>query len=409
MSKIYRVFKRLFKNRLRAIVLIIVLVVGGVFSFKKINGNNQQSQVQTQKAERGTIVSTISASGQVLTGNIINIVSGAKGLVKNVYVKDGEKVVSGQKIIEFTLDPDATQKSFSAYASYLSAKNSLDSAYSSLYTLDSAMWAANRTFINDAVSRGLPTWDPTYIQENDNWLAAESKYISQKNVISQSKVALNSAWMSYQQVSPILAAPMSDMITNITYSPGMTFDGSSSSKRIAVIKAEGTPLASFNISEIDVSSVKPGQKATIELDSIADKTFSGKVLNVDRIGSVTSNVTNYPVTIQFDTDSQQILPNMSASANIIVDVKDNVLLVPSNAIQVQGTQSVVTVLRGKQEETVFVETGLFSDSQTEIVSGLSEGDEVVIPSFTSGSQSSGKSVFGGGGFGGGSTRMFIGR
>lgn len=366
-------------------------------------------QYQTAKVERGTIISSISASGQILTANIIDITSGAKGIVKKVYVKDNDKVVSGQKILEFTLDQDGQQKSSSAYSSYLSAKNSLDSAQTTLWTLDSAMWAANRVFVNDALSRGLLIYDPTYIQENDNWLAAEAKYKSQQAVIAQVKIAVNNAWLAYQAVSPIMTAPTSGTITNITYSSGMTFNGSSASQRIAVIKAEGTPLATFNISEIDVSKLNPGQKATIQLNSLPDKTFTGKVLNVDRIGSVSSNVTSYPITIQLDTDGPEILPNMSATANIIIEVKDNLLLVPSSAIQIQGTQNVIRVIKGKQISLVNVETGLTSDTQTEIISGLSEGDEVITSTTTSSSSQQGGSVFSRSGFGGGGAVRFIGR
>lgn len=410
MNEISTIFKNLLKNRLRAVIVLAVVVILGVMAVKVVKGNKSAPPVQTQKVERGTIVSSISASGQILTANIVNITSGAKGLVKKVYVKDGDKVTSGQKILEITLDSDAQQKAASAYSSYFSAKNSLDSAQVTLYSLDSQMWAANQKFINDAVSRGLSIYDPTYIQEHDDWLAAEAKYKNQQNVISQARMMVNNAWLSYQAISPIVTAPLSGIITNITYSPGMTISASADAgQRIAVIKSEGTPIATFNISEIDVSKVKPGQKASIRLDSLTDKTFTGRVLTVDRIGTVTSGVTNYPVIIQFDTDASEILPNMSTTANIILETKNDALLVPSTAVQKQEDQSIVRLMKGKLEQTVTVETGLVSDTQTEILSGLSEGDEVVTSTLTSnGSQSRSGSVFGGGGFGG-AGRMFIGR
>ena len=99
-------------------------------------------------------------------------------MVNQVYVQNGQQVKVGDKIAQLDLDLDGKLRSSQAWASYQSAKNSLDSAKSSLLTLDSSMWAANRTFVNDALARGLLTTDPTYIQENDNWLAAEQKYLS---------------------------------------------------------------------------------------------------------------------------------------------------------------------------------------------------------------------------------------
>ncbi len=392
----------------RVILGTIFAIVLGFIIFSVANSlKKPKTQYQTAIVERGTIVSSVSASGQILIANVVNVTSNASGLVKNVYVKDGDRVSAGQKILELVLDSDSKQRSASAYSAYLSAKNSLDSAIATLWTLDSAMWAANRTFVNDALARGLLNYDPTYIQENDNWLAAEAKYKNQQAVINQAKLAVNNAWLTYQQVSPIITVPISGIISNITYTEGMSLGGTSdASQRIAVIRSEGNPLASFNLSEIDVFKVKPGQKATIKLDSLANKTFTGQVVTVDRIGSTTSGVTNYPVVVKLDTDVPEILPNMSATANIILETKNDVLLIPSSAVQKQGSESVVRVLKEKQEQIVTVETGLVSDTQTEISSGLSEGDEVVISALTSsGSQSGGGSVFGGGGAG----RLFIGR
>ncbi len=100
-------------------------------------------------------------------------------------------------------------------------------------------------------------------------------------------------------------------------------------------------------------------------------------MTVDRIGSVTSGVTNYPIVIKFDTEAPEVLANMSASASIILEAKDDVLLVPSSAIRVQNGENTVRVLKNKKEQSVTVETGLASDTQTEIVSDLAEGDEVI--------------------------------
>ncbi len=170
------------------------------------------------------------------------------------------------------------------------------------------------------------------------------------------------------------------------------------STRIAVVRSSGNPIATFNVSEVDVNRIKPGQKATITLDSIPGKTFTGRVMTVDKIGTVSSGVTNYPVVILFDANAPEILPNMAATANIIIDSKPGVLLVPSDAIQTQTNGSAyVRVLQNGQPVNITVETGLSSDTQTEIVSGVSEGQQVitgkVLVSSKSGSSTSPFSTF----------------
>lgn len=164
-----------------------------------------------------------------------------------------------------------------------------------------------------------------------------------------------------------------------------------------MIQAPSAPIASVSLSEVDVSKVKLGQKATLTLDSISGKTFTGKVVNVNQVGSVTSGVTNYPALIQFDTTSTEILPNMAVSANIIIATKTDALVVPSTAIKNQDNQDTVQVVKNDRVQVVTVQIGVSSDTQTEIVSGLAEGDEVVVGTSTSGT--SGNSAFSGTGSG----------
>lgn len=388
------------------IVLIVTILGIGWFAYSRIVTERQQPQFQTARVEKGTIVSTVSASGSVLTANIVNVTTQASGLVKAVYVKDGDKIKAGQKIAEITLDKEGQQKNSSAWSSYLSAKNNLESAKANLYTLQSAMFAANQKFMNDAVARGLATDDPTYIQQNADWLAAEAKYKNQQAVIEQAKASLNSAWLSYQSTSPIVTAPIAGTVSNVGVIPGMvltsqatsTNQTTASSQRVAVIQNEINPIISVNITEIDVSKVKIGQKVIVTLDSLPDKTFTGKVVTVDRIGTISNNVTSYPSLIQLDTTSSEILPNMAATANIILETKSDVLLVPSAAIQTQAGQSFVRVLRNGHEQQIPVEIGLQGDTQTEVISGLSEGDEVITGTITTRTRQEGGSVFGGGAF-----------
>jgi len=411
MSKVIDKLKWIFRSRVRVAIFLVVFIGLGVAGWMKFSGGQTGVQYQTSKVEKGTIVSTVSASGRVLSANMISVTSGVSGVISKVYVKDGDKVATGQRIAEVTLDLAGQQKSAQAWSSYLAAKNSLDTANVSLYTLQSQLFAANQKFINDAVARDLESDDPTYIQENADWLAAEAKYKNQSAVINQSAAALSSVWLSYRSAAPVITAPVTGTVSDLSVVVGMvvggTLDGSSSSdsQRVAVIRTGNKPILSFDLPEIDVSNVKVEQKVTVSLDSLADKTFTGKVVAVDRIGSVSNNVTSYPAVVQLDADYAGILPNMAASAEIILDSKGDVLKVPSAAVREQDGVSVVRLLREGGEQEVTVEVGLSSDSETEIVSGLAEGDEVIMGTATasSTSQSSG-SVFGGM-FGGGALRQ----
>jgi len=398
--------KRLFDSRKKRIIgLVVLLSILGLVGWRIFTGKEKETQPQTIPVKRGTIISSVSASGQILSANIISTSTKASGIIKKVYVRDGDEVKKGDKILEIDLDLQGKQKHTSAWSSYLSAKNSLESAKATLYSLDSQMWAAHQKFMDDAVSRSLAPEDPTYIQQNDDWLAAEARYKNQKQVIAQAEANVNSSWLNYIQTSPIITAPANGVITSLMFTEGMgigTLDrgNTTSNQKVAAIKTEGMPIVSVNLSEIDVSRVEIGQKVTITLDSLPDKTFTGKVVGVDRIGQTTSGVTQYASIIQLDSSSEQILPNMAVTADIVIDRKDNALLVPSNAIQEKSGQSYASVLVNDKQQFIPVETGLVSDMQTEIISGLNEGDLVVVGTVPSVKGLDGASPFSGGGIGG---------
>ncbi len=392
------------KKSFRIVILLVLVGGAGLVGWRFFGKTQPTTQYQTAAVERGTLVSSVSVSGQILSANIVNVTTNAQGVVKKVFVKERDKVITGQKILELILDLAGQQKNAAAYSSYLSAKNSLASAQASLYTLESQRSVAKKKLVDDALTKALALDDPIYVQEYSDWQAAEAKYNNQGAVIDQAKIAVNNAWLSYQLTSATVTAPSVGTISSLTAVEGLSVGQGSSgsdttvSQKVAVIQTEANPLATFNLSEIDVSKVKAGQKATITLDSFSDKTFTGKVASVDRTGSTTSGVTSYPAIVQFDTQTPEILPNMAASAEIIIEAKDDVLSVPSAAIQTQNEQSTVRVLKSGQVQSVPVETGLTSATQTEIISGLSEGDEVVTSTVSNGTgQSSGSSPFGGGG------------
>jgi multidrug efflux pump subunit AcrA (membrane-fusion protein) len=136
---------------------------------------------------------------------------------------------------------------------------------------------------------------------------------------------------------------------------------------------------------------------------------AGPIVYAPITGTVSSGVVNYPVTIQLDSAVDGLLPNMSATANILTYFKDSVVMVPNAAVQsaTDGTTS-VRILKNKQIETVTVETGINNDTQTEIVTGIAAGDEVVTAVSTAATKTttnSTQSIFGGMG---GGTR-FVGR
>lgn len=403
------------RNKILIIVAVaVVLWFGGS---RIIETRVQQPQYQTAQAEKGTLITSISASGTVSQGSSVSSTTNATGVVKEVYVKDGDTVSKGDKIADITLDTNSQQKQAAAWASYLSAKNSLDAANANLYSIRSDKFSKWKTFMDLAESSSYDTEEeralPQFHIANNDWLATEAKEKNQQAVIIQSQAAVNSSWLSYIQLSSTITAPMAGKVSGLTLSQGSSIaaaangsENSGSSHSVGTITAEESNLqASVNLTEIDVVKVKAGQKATLTLDAFPDKTFTGKVATVNTNGSVSSGVTTYPTTIIFDSALDNIYPNMAVNATIITDIKDSVILVPSSAVQTANGKSTVRVMRNGQVTQAQVEIGSLNDTQTEITSGINEGDVVITgsASSTNGAGSQGAaSPFGGFGGRGGS-------
>ncbi|HWA52114.1 MAG TPA: efflux RND transporter periplasmic adaptor subunit [Patescibacteria group bacterium] len=370
----------------KRIAVVLALIIIAVFVFTRSRSGANKVTYETATATRGTLISSVTASGTIVATNNIDVTSTANGQVNKVYVKEGDQVTKGQKLFNITLDATGQQREAQAYSSYLSAQNSVTSANASYYTLQASEFSANQKFINDAVARGLATTDPTYIQENDAWLAAQSNFNNAQNSISSAQANLTNASIAYQQASSTIVAPVSGTIQNITVVPGMAITNSTttsssgnstSSVTVASVETPGNPVATVSIAEADVDKVKAGQKVTLTFDSIANQTFTGVVAGINKLGTTSSGVTNYPATIQFDSGSDSILPNMTVEASIITDIKDNVITVPTSAITTQGGNKVVRELKNGQLDFVPITIGEASDTDTEIDSGVNEGDTVV--------------------------------
>lgn len=421
MKKISAFWAWLMVDKRRLAVGIVILAVL-IFSIWKVSSSNTgKVGYQTSTVQKGTVVSTITASGKALSTSILPINTQTSGIVKTVFVKDGDKVYKGQKIAEITLDTAGQQQYSSALSSYQSAISSVSSANSSYYTLQGSAFAANQKFINDASARNLAVDDPTYIQEWGAWKAAENNFNNHANQLSQAKTSLSNAAINLELSSPVIKAPYAGTVSNINLVTGMVISNSSStsstgtstvsSQRIAVIKNDSTPIINVTVGETDVPQIKIGQKATITFDSITNKTFTGVVATVDRIGTVSSNVTSYGVNIKLDRGSDLILPNMAATAGIIIDTATDVLYVPSaSLITANGETQAKTLVNGKEVD-VTVEIGISSDTDTVIKSGLNEGETVITGTTTAGASTTttGTSVFSSGlrGISGGSGNVRI--
>jgi multidrug efflux pump subunit AcrA (membrane-fusion protein) len=146
-------------------------------------------------------------------------------------------------------------------------------------------------------------------------------------------------------------------------------------------------VASF--SETDASKLHVGQPATVTVDALPSQQLAAHVIAVAATATTSSsNVVTYSVTFGLDRTNSKLKPGMTANVDVVTGEQDNVLHVPTAAVNGSGSNATVTVLRNGTQVRVPVVVGLKGDSSTAILSGLKATDSVVLPSVAISSSSS---------------------
>jgi HlyD family secretion protein len=214
--------------------------------------------------------------------------------------------------------------------------------------------------------------------------------------VDQSRAALQAAKL--RAADAILLAPFSGTVVLVGPQAGELV---SAATPIVVLADLEHYYIDASIDETDIARLQVGQDVAITLDAFPDVTLTGKVTRIDPLGSVAQGVVTYGVEIGVTSDQAVLRPNMTATVDIVVARKENALVVPNRAVK-RGTAGryQVEVVQGGKAQTRAVTIGLSNDTVTEIVEGVSEGEEVVV----SAQQTSLLQQFGGRGFlfGGGS-------
>ncbi len=201
-----------------------------------------------------------------------------------------------------------------------------------------------------------------------------------------------------------IRAPFDGVIGKVYVNEG---DDLNSGSSVAIVISKNN-YASITLNEVDVAKVKIGQKAKIILDAISNKKFDAEVSEVDLVGAVSQGVVSYDVKVSIDNNDSDIKPGMSATADITYGGKTGIITVPNSAIKTQGkTKYVELVTENITDKTAFksgvvltlattkqtVEVGEADDDNTEIISGLKEGDIVVSQSINTTSSTKTSSLF----------------
>jgi len=331
----------------------------------------------SNKTEDGTIESMLSEANQI-SNSVAQSAKYAKDAV--IYLRDHEDNVNTTADEAYTTVSELVTTINATVSETLSVRNTL---------------ADTKRTLNNAQD------DLQELKDGPDTLDVRSEELSLKQK--------QDAYSDY-----FVRAPFDGIIASVEGKKGQNVN---SGATIATLITK-QKIAEISLNEVDAAKIEVGQKATLSFDAIEGLTITGEVIEVDLIGAVSQGVVSYIVKIGFDTGDDKVRSGMTVSANIITDMKQDVLTVLSSAVKTQGNVSYVEIVDEDIPPTQTGQTagvllltlptqapvvlGLASDESVEIISGLTEGDQYVVRKITTATTSqstsaSAPSLLGGGG------------
>lgn len=393
--------KKKTKRYIYLVIAIVIIAVGIRYWRTKGDSADKQVQYETATAEKGTLTVSVTGSGNVTVDQLATVDPTISGTVANLSVQVGDSVEKGQFLFDIINDQLGVSVAKSA-ATLEQARNAVETAEIQEDQAEEDLEAAKK---KDKA-------DPTAFSKAQLEIL-EDKIDTAENGVDIANKNLEATLADYRDQQSKAAerrvvAPIRGTVNEVNIKNGDDLGKISSStttKQSPIIIGDlGTLKAAVAINEVDISRVSIGQKVMLKFDALDSLEVSGRVEKIDALGTVTQGVVSYTVVAGFDTLDPRIKPDMSVSASIITDVKQNVVVVPSSAVKSEGEEYYVEILKDNTPVRKTVTVGATNNTQTEIRSGVSEGEKVVTQTIDPSASPASSSQGGGGAgfrFGGG--------
>jgi HlyD family secretion protein len=368
-------------------VVVVLLAVFGLMAARRGGTEIDPSRLAT--IEKGDVARSVVATGKVQPLTKVEIKSKASGIVKRLFVDYGDTVKEGQILAE--LDKEQLEAAVrEAKANLLSAeaaweRNKVEAEGPDLPFLKSALDRARKLYADGLIApQVLDDADKAYQLGINKQTAARSQAAVARAEVEKAKAALEQYETDLRYAT--IRSPMDGLVLSRDVEVG---DAVSS---ILVLGSQATLVMTLGdvsevyvlgkVDEADIGKVFLGQPARIVVESFKDKKFDGKVTKISPLGVEKDNVTTFEVRVSIRNPTGELKTNMSANAEIILEEKKGVLLVPESAVVYDKERHTSLEVPdphadgGKRK--VAVKLGISNGVKTELVEGLKEGDKVVL-------------------------------
>jgi RND family efflux transporter MFP subunit len=362
---------------------LIVVTVICLFSVLFTGCVGSQSAVQeTAKATRGNLVISVDVSGNLEMPRKVDLSFGTSGMIKEIMVEEGDRVVKGQTLAKLdapVLEANVAmaelnlEQTIYPYYSYTHAAD-VPGTWLALDEAEGNLEEAQRLLEEGRIEEAQLLLEQVGQSLDKAKEKSESRILSLPLSVKMLELQLDQA--EAELAKAVITASFDGVVADIYIKEGQQL--SATSPAIYLIDPSEIKLSGV-IDEMDVSKIKLGQEATITLDALPDKEVKGRVTFISPASTAQAGVVFYKTTITLESPDEELKDGMSANAEIVIEEHDGVLLIPNRAVQGSLEKPWVEVVTEGQIEERQISIGLSDGIYTEILSGLEEGEEVVLP------------------------------
>jgi HlyD family secretion protein len=394
------------KRRRRIIwISIAVLVLGGAGYgvTAALRPNRTIDPSKLAEVERGDLARVVVATGKIQPLSKAEIKSKASGIVKKIYVDYGDRVKQAQILAELDkIQLEAVKRESEANMQAAEAacdsskatlaRNKVDAEGPDVPFLKLSMDRAEHEYREGVVSKSVVE------DAQKNYQMGLNKQMSAQTNLTVSKADIAKSEAQVAQAKAALENAEEDLKNSTIVSP---IDGLVLSRdvnvgdavsSILILGSQATPIMTLGdvsevyvqgkVDESDIGKVYLNQPARIVVESFKDKKFVGKVTKISPLGKEKDNVTTFEVRVSISNPTGELKANMSANAEIMLEEKKNVLMVPEAALiydkERKASIEIPDPKADNGKKKLSVQLGISNGVKTEILQGLNEKQQVIL-------------------------------
>ena len=369
------------KKVFKWVAALVILAGLGWYGYQKMQPKNEATFI-TEEVKRGKIAQTVSATGEISATNLVDVGAQVSGQIKKMHVKIGDVVKEGDLIAEIDNVTQVNEVN--------TRKAQLQTYQAQLESAQVALKIAQRKYSRykslasaDAVSK------EEFEATEDSLATNRAKIKELQSSIRQTQIAINTAEkdLGYTRIT----APSAGTVVSLVVEQGQTINSSQTSPTVVQIADLTSMTNKMQIAEGDATKVKAGQTVNFTILSEPDTPISAKLDSIDpglttmsqgsysRSTDTTSNAIYYYARATVPNPEGKLAIGMTTQNTVEIASADNVLMVPTVAIKTKDGKKFVRVLEANNQAVDReIQTGLKDSMNTEVKSGLNEGEKVVM-------------------------------